>query len=224
MARLRLDEALGEPNWSAAPEQSGDYRNLPPAVILDIDETVLDNSPGQARQVMAGTGFVPAQWDAWVRQAKADAIPGAVEFCRYAAARNVAVFFITNREQEHEEATRANLARLGFPLHGAEDAVLSRSENGWGSEKAPRRRVIAARHRVLLLVGDDLGDFLPDIRTTVERRHAAAAPFEEFWGRKWILLSNPSYGSWEQALLDGSASTNGAGRIQVLERRLDPRN
>src|ERR1051326_4687767 len=48
LGKVRLDEALADKKWTAAPvEQKGDYQNLPPAVVLDLDETVLDNSAYQ---------------------------------------------------------------------------------------------------------------------------------------------------------------------------------
>ncbi|MEZ5352094.1 MAG: HAD family acid phosphatase [Bryobacteraceae bacterium] len=218
-AHVQLDRALRDKHWSADIEQTGKYRKLPPAVILDIDETVLDNAPGQARQVIAGGDFSPAQWDQWVREAKAEAIPGALDFCRYAASRNVTVFFVTNRDRGHEEATRANLARLGFPLSTREDTVLTRGEVGEGSDKGGRRRKVAAAHRVLLLIGDDLGDFLSNVRGTPEQRAMAAAPYGEYWGTKWILLPNPSYGSWEQALYGDAPA---AERMERKQRLLNP--
>ncbi len=220
-ARIQLDRALKDKRWTAAVEQTGNVRKLPPAVILDIDETVLDNAPGQARQVLAGIDFNPAQWDQWVRESKAEAIPGALDFCRYAASRNVRVFYVTNRDQAQEEATRANLARLGLPLASNEDTVLTRGEVGQGSDKGERRKKVAERYRVALLIGDDLGDFLSNVRGTLQDRAALAAPYAEYWGAKWILLPNPSYGSWEQSLY-GDASTPEE-RLQRKRRHIDPR-
>jgi acid phosphatase len=113
----------------------------------------------------------------------------------------VTAFYVSNREAYHETATRSNLTRHGFPLDAAEDVVLLRGEQaGWGGDKSSRRAHVAARFRVLLLVGDDLGDFLGVVRTDVARREALAAPYSEYWGFKWFLLPNPSYGSWEEAL------------------------
>lgn len=200
-ARLSLDAALKNKNATAAVEQAKPYAKLPPAIILDIDETVLDNSPGQARQVKGKTGFVPAEWDQWVSEAAAGEIPGAAEFCRYAASKKVAVFYVSNREAKSEDATRRNLKQLGFPLSDTTDTVLLRGEKPeWASEKSSRRKFVAEGYRVLLLIGDDLGDFLPNVRTTVEKRRELAAPHAGRWGRDWIVIPNPGYGSWELAL------------------------
>jgi acid phosphatase len=220
-ARVELRRALKDKHSTALADSSEDRRKLPPAVILDIDETVLDNAPGQARQVIAGTDFNPGQWDRWVREAKAEAIPGAIDFCRYAASRNVRVFYVTNREQSHEQATRDNLERLGFPLARDEDTVLTRGEAGEGSDKGERRKLVAGKYRVVMLVGDDLGDFLSNVRGTPEQRAALAAPYSEYWGSKWILIPNPSYGSWEQALYGDAPAP--AARLERKLRHLDPR-
>jgi acid phosphatase len=200
-ARAALEAGLKDRRRTASIEQSGKFERLPPAVILDIDETVLDNSPGQARQVLARSDFDLAIWNQWVSEAKAAAIPGAVEFCKNAASRRVAVFYISNRDAAMEAPTRANLEKLGFPLGGAEDRVLLRGERPeWTSEKSTRRADVAKRYRIILLLGDDLGDFVPGVRTTAAARRELARTEEHRWGRHWIMIPNPSYGSWEEAL------------------------
>jgi 5'-nucleotidase (lipoprotein e(P4) family) len=203
LAMLQLDAALKDGTWTAALEQTADASKLPAAVILDIDETVLDNSYYQARQVRDNTPFTAETWDRWCLEARATAIPGALEFTRDADKRGVAVFYITNRTANVEEATRKNLAALGFPLHAAVDTVLTRGERPeWqSSPKGPRRAHVAATHRVLLLIGDDLGDFIADAAGTPEERAGRTAPQADWWGRRWIMLPNPTYGSWERAII-----------------------
>ena len=222
LARLRMDEAIETPAWTAAPEQTGDPSALPPAVILDIDETVLDNSYYQARVIRDATAFSEATWNAWVEERKATAVPGALEFTRHAAERGVKVFYVTNRAQQGERATRDNLAALGFPLDAALDTVLTRGERPeWqASAKGPRRAYIARQFRVLLLVGDDLGDFVAEASGTVEERRARTAPQSERWGRQWIMLPNPTYGSWERAVIGTSRDPIDAKRGAL---RFDPR-
>ena len=226
-ARLALDAALRNRKWTAAIEQqagpaAGKYWKKKPAVVLDIDETVLDNSPGQARQVTGNTDFVLKDFARWVGEAKAEAIPGAVDFCRYARRRGVRVFFVTNREAGDEEATRRNLERWGFPVDKDIDNVLMRGEKPeWNtSDKSTRRQAIAATHRIVMLVGDDLGDFLPGVRLSPEKRRELAEPFHERWGRQWIVLPNPGYGSWEEALYDTPKSLNPEERMRQKRRFL----
>lgn len=208
-----LGRALKDKSWTAALEQSGKYRKLPSAVVLDIDETVLDNARAQARQVLANSDFVLSEWNRWVAEQQAAAIPGAADFCRYAASRRVRVFYVTNRDAGQEEATLANLQQLGFPA--SRETLLCRGEKPeWGSDKTSRRQEIAAAHRILLLIGDDLADFLPGVRTSVDQRALTAEPYRDNWGRKWFLLPNPGYGSWEEALYAPQRPGDAAGRLK----------
>lgn len=205
VAERMLEAALAEARWTAALEQVGDASHLPPAVILDVDETVLDNSYFEARALQRGEGFEAARWKEWVARAEAPALPGAVEFCRAAARRGVAVIFVTNREADEEEATRENLRRAGFPLETVADAVLTKGERPeWSADKGSRRAFVAASHRILLLIGDDLGDFVSGARAGLPQRQELAQAHRERWGRSWIVLPNPVYGSWERAITDGA--------------------
>lgn len=198
-----LPIALADSGWTAAVEQEGgDFSTLPPAVVLDIDETVLDNSPQQARTILAGGSFDPEAWGAWVNEARAPAVPGAREFLALADSLGVAVFYVTNRDQPLEEATRRNLQAAGLPLDPDVDTVLARGEReGWGSDKMSRREAIAERYRIVLLVGDDFNDFV-SARLPREERDRLAERYRDRWGDRWILLPNPVYGSWEGALYE----------------------
>lgn len=200
MAIERLDEGLGHPFWTAALEQTGGYQELPPAVIVDVDETVLDNSPFQTRLIRAGEEFDAEAWTQWVMEAAAPPIPGALEFARAAQRRGVTIFYVTNRERALETATRMNLEAAGFPLEPGQDRVLTLGERrDWISDKSSRRAVVARSYRILLLVGDDFNDFV-SARLSPGQRESLAARHSERWGRQWIMLPNPLYGSWEDAL------------------------
>lgn len=220
-ASRMLDLGLQDPRWSAAIEQQGrDPRSLPPAIIVDVDETVLDNSPSQARMIAQDADFGEV-WQKWVEESAAEPIPGALEFLREAAARGVTVFYITNREKHMEAATRRNLERLGFPLAHEADAVLTKGERpGWTSDKSSRRAAIAVSYRIVLLVGDDLGDFLPGIHVPPEERLQKAAPYESFWGRKWIILPNALYGTWEEAAYGFDRSLSREEKLRRKRARL----
>ncbi|MCB9828409.1 MAG: 5'-nucleotidase, lipoprotein e(P4) family [Planctomycetes bacterium] len=203
-----MEEALQDASWTAALEQQeqADYARLPPAVILDLDETVLDSSPYMARLVRDDVGYSDATWKAWVGEAAAQAIPGALEFTRAAAARGVRVIYLTNRDADEEAATRINLERLGFPLGDDPDDVLTQGEiPEWSPrDKGPRRAYVARSHRILLLIGDNLTDFLSDDRADMAGRSALFAQHEARWGRSWIVVPNPLYGSWEAAAYGGN--------------------
>ncbi|MEZ4449398.1 MAG: HAD family acid phosphatase [Nannocystaceae bacterium] len=201
-ATLALDRALKDKKTSAADEQQGSFAKLPPAVILDIDETVLDNSPYQAWLTREGKTFELPTWAAWVAAAKAEAVPGALAFTQAAAAKGVTVFYVSNRDVAGEAATRDNLARLGFPLRDAAevDVVLLQNERPeWSSAKGTRRAAVAERYRIVMLVGDNLGDFTDQYKGSVDERAKVVDTHRERWGSRWIMIANPMYGAWESA-------------------------
>jgi acid phosphatase len=215
-ALASLKRAVADPAWSAEPTQSGDLAALPPAVVMDVDDTILDNSGYEAALLLDGTCFeaFEASWDAWVAKRDAPAVPGAVEFIRAArdlrdpAGRAVRVYFITNRECEKRAGsddpcpqkadTAANLAALGLATATLDDELMLRGERaGWEGEKLPRRAAVASHNRIVLILGDDLADFLPDVRRqSVADRDRARCARDAWWGTRWFLLPNPIYGSW----------------------------
>ncbi len=197
-----LDAALADSGWTAAPEQAGeDFSGLPPAIIVDIDETILDNSPFHAQLILLEEPYSEDRWRAWVDRAEARAMPGAVEFLRTAVARGVTVFYVSNRSVEQEEATRRNLISEEFPVNEDRDVVLLHGENHWTSDKSDRRATVAEDYRILLLFGDDLNDFTSGARTEApEPRAEIVHEHAGRWGRQWFILPNPLYGSWEASL------------------------
>ncbi len=201
LARIRLDEALADKNWTAAPaEQKGDYQALPPAVILDIDETLLDNSRYQVWMLRNNQTFSTKTWNQFCAAQVSTAIPGAVEFTKYADSKGVKVFYITNRGVETDKDTRENMAKLGFPMGGNVDTFLM--QNGkpeWGSAKGTRRAVITKDYRVLLNIGDNFGDFDDRYRTSTDERQKAFDSDMAYWGRQWLMIANPTYGSFDTA-------------------------
>lgn len=200
LASLMLDRALADPRWTAALEQTGDFAAKPPAVILDVDETVLDNSESEERNIREGAAYSEERWAVWCNERKATPIPGALDFTRAAAAKGVTVFYVTNRDRTLEEATRDNLAAHGFPLDTARDTVLTKGERpDWTSDKSPRRELVAQNFRILLLIGDDFGDFAKGARSSLDARRALESANAALWGVKWITLPNPLYGSWKTA-------------------------
>jgi acid phosphatase len=204
-ARQALDRALAE-----------NAGGLPPAVILDLDETALDNTPFQTRVIRKGMTYDATQWKQWTSEGIASAVPGAVEFLQYAKSRGVRPFYVSNRDLDEEPGTRRNLETLGFPLDSNVDTLLLRGKNGWKSDKTARREFVAQTHRVLLLLGDDLNDFA-DAR---EKSHADRAALIEStrgeWGTRWFMIPNPIYGSWERALTGGTGTP-----CEQMQKKLD---
>jgi acid phosphatase len=206
LAKIRLDQALKDKTWTAAPaEQTGDYKNLSPAVVIDADETVLDNSAYQAWMVKTGETFNPKTWTRFVSSQTSTAVPGAVDFTRYADSKGVRVFYVTNRTKAEEEPTRENMRKLGFPMGANIDTILSaREQPDWSSAKGTRRAAIARHYRILLSIGDNLGDFTDAYKGSVEERQKVYEENAARWGREWLMLPNPSYGSFEAAPFGGN--------------------
>jgi 5'-nucleotidase (lipoprotein e(P4) family) len=200
LAKVRLDEALADTNWTAY-DQTGSYQNLPPAVIIDLDETAIDNSAYEAGLVVNDTRFNPKTWDDWTKVEQAKAVPGAVEFANYAATRGVKVFYVSNRNADQKEATRHNLEALGFPMGGNVDTLLMQKDRPeWSTgAKGSRFAYIAKDYRVLLMFGDQIGDFNDKYNTSLAERDKLFEELKAHFGHDWMMLANPAYGSFESA-------------------------
>ena len=200
-AKQALDNALADPSWSALPGQ--DIQGKKPAIIVDVDETVLDNTAYEARMILDGTKY-PEGWVSWGKEAAATEVPGAKDFLNYAASKDVTIFYITNRVVELKEATQNNLTKLGIPWDQTKKTILMRGENNWGSDKGSRRALVAQKYRVLLMAGDNLGDFVDakDNNLSPQQRKAIVEEYADYWGEKWFMLQNIAYGDWEGALYD----------------------
>jgi acid phosphatase len=223
----RLAAALADKSWDALPKEDrdNDPRALPPAIIVDVDETVLDNSPSQVRQIRERKGFDEAAWGAWVEERKAKPLPGATEFLQAAAKQGVTVFYISNRDASLAAATVDNLRKAGFPIAKDEQflglgTVVEGCEQE-GSEKACRRRLVGRTHRVLMQFGDQVGDLVQIVANTPEGRRAAVAPYLDWVGQRWWVLPNPVYGSWEPALFNNVWNQPEAQRRALKQAALD---
>lgn len=223
-ALVQLDKALKTPGWDALPKEDRNNvaAGLPPAIIVDVDETVLDNTPYGARNVRDNKGFDDASWNDWVQSRAARPVPGALEFAKAATARGVTIYYISNRTDDQAEATIDNLRKAGFPIKDASQflglgTVVDGCESE-GSEKACRRQLVGSTHRVLMQFGDQLGDFVSIVANTPEGREQAVRPYLGWVGERWFVLPNPSYGSWEPALFNNAwAQPEGERRAQKLE-------
>ena len=207
LARLRLDADLDKKNVKKLPKAQ---RKLPRAIVVDIDETVLDNSPSQAAGIKSGRPFNSADWYAWGEMRKAKAIPGAVEFLSYAVSKGVRVFYVSNRDEVQKAATIENLKRVGFADANSDNVMLRQTDaNGRHiSTKTPRRDAISEKHRIVMLIGDNLDDFADAFeRKGTADRFAETDKFKSLWGDRWIVLPNAMYGTWENAIYDYKAAT-----------------
>ena len=203
MARRALDAALAQP------------AGLPPAVILDLDETSLDNMGFESSAIRKGITYDQTLWNEWIAKEAAGATPGVKEFLDYAVSRGVEPFYITNRRTAEAEHTRANLVTLGYPMR--DDALIVRGDAD-PKDKTSRRDRVAATHRVLLLLGDDLNDFIDAASKTPAERDRIIADNAANWGTKWIILPNPVYGSWADTLLPAGTGTTDCEKKRSLLR------
>jgi len=172
-------------------------------VVVDIDETVLDNVPLNARDIINNQVYSYDRWNTWVDQAKAQALPGAVAFLQAADKKGITVYYITNREHSQVQATVDNLRLRGFPVQRNEQVLAASTPTGHceqaGYGKNCRRQWVAAHARVLMLAGDSLGDFVQAEHNTLADQRKAAEPYLAWLGQRWFLLPNPTYGNWYSA-------------------------
>lgn len=166
----------------------------PLAIIADVDETVLDNSPYDGKLILNNTSYNRESWVDWGNLEIAKAIPGSLDFLKYASEKNIEIFYISNRYSEQLESTVNNLKKLGFP-NAKKSNVLLRND---GRSKSERRKSVLKNYEVIMLIGDNLSDFNDEFeeKLSTERTKYTDDLSSEF-GTKLIVLPNPNYGDWE---------------------------
>ena len=188
MAKFRLDEKLKL--------YQGDKKL---AVVVDIDETVLDNSPFSAKSIIENTNY-PMYWDEWCKMAKAKSVPGALAFLKYAESKGVETFYISNRKVHLTPATLKNLQNNGFPFADSLHLFLRTAE----SDKKARRNMVKETHDILLFFGDALGDFDSGFDSHITKsRNALVVDLLNDFGDDYIVLPGPTYGTWMNSLTNG---------------------
>jgi len=213
LARLRLDEDLDKKSVKNLPKAE---RKRPRAIIVDIDETVLDNSPANAYSAKNNLPFNVKDWYAWGEMRKAKPVPGAVDFLNYAVSKGVKIFYISNRDEPQKQATIDNLKSAGFQDVSADNVWLRQSPAN--STKEPRRADVAAKYRIVMLMGDNLDDFSNVFeRKSILDRFAATDNARELFGKRFIVLPNAMYGTWESAVYNYERLTE----EQKAERRVN---
>ena len=211
-ARRDLPRFLADTSWTALPGQTN-HDDKPPAIILDVDETVVSNAGYQ--KTLATAPYTRFRHFDWMRKNQAVPIRGAAETIEAARAAGVTVFFLTNRACEvfegvdgdcpAEQVTIDDLREAGIESD-PEHVLMAWEQPGWSKEKLNRREFVAQTHRVIMLFGDDYGDFVPCTRAkplppctepaTRASRHAALDTYDSYWGNGWYVLPNPMHGSW----------------------------
>jgi len=205
-----LPRLLADKSWSALPGHEG-LSGKPPAVILDVDETVTSGVDMELTLVP----FSNLRQYEWNLSHKAIPIRGVAEFVRAARKLGVDAYFVTNRPCEpvqgkndtcpQEQSTIDKIGDVGIETD-ADHVLLVGERPEWNREKLSRRDYVAETHRVIMLFGDDYGDFVACSRAeprapcttpaTRTSRSDALDTYKDYWGNGWYILPNPMYGSW----------------------------
>jgi 5'-nucleotidase (lipoprotein e(P4) family) len=196
-------------------EQSNRERSpKPKAIMTDVDETILNNSPYEVHQLLQGKDYDDASWNEWTSMGSADTIPGALGFLKYASASGIEIFYVTNRGEREREGTLKNLKKFNFPNADNQHLLLKQNV----SSKEERKKSIAADHTIILLMGDNMNDFsfLFEKKTSDERDKIADGFSAEF-GNRFIVLPNPVYGDWESSLYHYNYSLSPAQKDSVIK-------
>jgi 5'-nucleotidase (lipoprotein e(P4) family) len=186
-----------------------------PAVVMDLDETVFDNSAFQTFLYANNLEYTEDLWADYEENYSQDVtlIPGAKQFIEKAKLLGVTVVFISNRSKLYKKSTEDALERLGIGAAGLVDCLYLKPKGG-SSDKSPRREAVAAKYNVLMYFGDNLRDFSEsfaakklsndamqeDYLKAIERRESLADDAVCHWGVDWFVLPNPVYGEWEKLI------------------------
>ena len=168
----------------------------PLAVVLDLDETVINNYGSSIEDLVTREGYTKEKFTNWALKEEATIIAGADNFLHKAEELGVEVFYVTNRYPEDLQATINNLEKLGLPS-ADEDHVLIKTDS---SNKTERVEKVSETHNIAMFVGDNLGDFPSDFykKSNAERQQIVADNEDKF-GTEYIILPNASYGDWDSA-------------------------
>ena len=192
--------------------------NKPLAIVLDIDETILDNSPSKIAHIGDGKKFVRQEWVDWCKAARATAMPGAVDCLKYIASKNVSIFYVTNRHLDTEfDGTVKNLQNLGFPSADREHLLCKTNT----SDKQARFNEVLQKYEVILFMGDNAGDFpLGVYGKLTQERNSIIDQNKNNFGTKFIAFPNPIYGGWETALSQNYSNLSAESKMTVRKNAL----
>jgi 5'-nucleotidase (lipoprotein e(P4) family) len=177
---------------------------LPPAVVMDLDETVFDNAAFQEFLYRNRLVYRDELWEPWERDHAHEVglVPGAKNFIATAELAGAKVVYISNRMTKYKDSTVKALVHNGMNVEGITGRLLLKESS---TDKTQRRAVAYNQHRVLMYIGDSLRDFSEDFKvvtgnTTVASRNRVVDDAAARWGQDWFILPNPSYGEWERLL------------------------
>lgn len=180
-------------------------KNLEPAVkkavVLDIDETVLDNSPYEAMMIQKGIPYSTKTWKEWTKLAIAKPTPGAVEFLNQLKSKGIVAFYVSNRDMDERDATLKNMLAENIPFADTTHLLLRVKGN---SNKTDRYKSVEKNYKILLTIGDNLRDY-SEMFSNRKNNYGMnmADSLKTKFGEDFIILPNPMYGDWEKAVYNG---------------------
>jgi len=205
IARLRLDVILQQ------------QHSKPLAIVTDIDETVLDNSPYEIHRALQDSGYSDETWMEWTAKVECDTIPGALSFLKYASSKGVRVFYITNRLEAERNPTLKDLQRWNFPDAVHDHLFLKQTTSG----KEQRRGIVTKDHEIVLLFGDNLSDFSAVFdKQPFAERDARVTNNAQLFGERFIVLPNAAYGDWEGALYNFNYNLSASQKDSIIKKQL----
>ena len=195
------------------------HQRKPLAIVLDADETVVDNTKLMGESIANGNGRFDAPW--WrqaVHQGKSQAMPGAVDFLNEVHKQGVEIFYVSNRYAPvNLDVTIQNFKELGFPSVDKEHVLLFEKD----SDKQPRFDAIAKKYAVVVYMGDNAGDFPIGTKgKTLAERNGIIDAHKEDFGTNFVVFPNPAYGSWVSALAKGYQNLSTEEQKQVNNQYL----
>ncbi|MEA9390598.1 5'-nucleotidase, lipoprotein e(P4) family [Acerihabitans sp. TG2] len=191
------------------------------AVVVDLDETMIDNSAYAGWQIKHHQQFSDATWSQWTHARQAKALPGAVAFSHYVIEHGGRIFYVSNRNQADFDATVANLKALGFADVGPQTVLLKPA--GGSSNKTERfSQVKKQGYHIVVYAGDNLNDFSGETyhKLNAQRRDFVNQHHEEF-GHKYIVLPNPSYGDWQGGMARDYGPASAEKKVKIGEDNID---
>jgi 5'-nucleotidase (lipoprotein e(P4) family) len=218
-AKFNLLEGLKTKTWSGSHNRKPGFENLPPAIIMDIDDTILSGTTFQAEIIKFKMKFTLENWFKWLNKGKAQPVPGAKDFIDFVRKQGVKIFFLTNRDEKFRKITIKNLKKHGISVDKQSTLIMYKQKPNWTKSKVNQRKFITENHRILLLIGDDLNDFFPSRELSSEKRDEKLNFYKNYWGKKWIIIPNPYYGSWESALLKGKTKSDLKTKYELLKTK-----
>lgn len=189
-AKIRLDQLL----------EQNDYQK--PVIIIDVDETILNNSPYSGMEILEDTSFTFDNWKQWTDMGDADTISGSVSFLKYADSKGISLYYVTNRAASESEGTISNFIKFDIPQSSPDHFLFKTTTSG---KKGRRDSIIALGFEPLLFIGDNLNDLseIYENKSSEDRNQLIMENSNDF-GSKFILFPNPNYGAWEKAIYNNS--------------------